>query len=351
MQPPPQPTGGRPILDPTKMKTILTTRVAVAMDPRTESGTDELLGIYLEQNTGTHVPPAERELQRGLKQSPEKASKSKSAKFTRWAPSADLRRFPYLRLIRVTQGRTGRTRATHLREAQHDARAMVQGHGTPDATPAGAPADRPRPLPADPCHPPCVLCREPAALAERTAPLCGAVSQDISRRTRGTRGGRGCAGFWEPGLGGGASAHTGRCEDGQDTAYMATLEHGQDWGPAYRFGRSQYDALPAAGSLYYIVLHPLSHYQLKVSLLYRRIVPDVVNYSVYNTYPVQGASCIMCISIQRLTKGSVLVAHFRDQHAQMPVKLYDSRIKPAAGLSSGGPGRTLLFGHVSSVSG
>ncbi|EIW56641.1 uncharacterized protein TRAVEDRAFT_65747 [Trametes versicolor FP-101664 SS1] len=83
MQPPPQPTGGRPKLDPTKMKTILTTRVAVAMDPRTESGTDELLGIYLEQNTGTHVPPAERELQRGLKQSPEKASKSKSAKFTR----------------------------------------------------------------------------------------------------------------------------------------------------------------------------------------------------------------------------------------------------------------------------
>ncbi|OJT12338.1 hypothetical protein TRAPUB_11113 [Trametes pubescens] len=83
MQPPPQPTGGRPKLDPSKLKTILTTRVAVAMDPRTESGTDELLGIYLEQNTGTHVPPAERELQRGLKQSPEKASKSKSAKFIR----------------------------------------------------------------------------------------------------------------------------------------------------------------------------------------------------------------------------------------------------------------------------
>ncbi|KAH9856410.1 hypothetical protein C2E23DRAFT_866359 [Lenzites betulinus] len=83
LQPPPAPAIGPPKIDPSKMKTILTTRVAVAMDPRTESGTDELLGIYFEQNAGTYVPPAERELQRGLKQSPEKASKSKSAKFIR----------------------------------------------------------------------------------------------------------------------------------------------------------------------------------------------------------------------------------------------------------------------------
>ena len=58
------------------------------MDPRTESGTNELLGIYLEQNAANHVPPAERELQRGLMQSPEKASKSKSAKFVRCVLSA-----------------------------------------------------------------------------------------------------------------------------------------------------------------------------------------------------------------------------------------------------------------------
>ena len=80
--PPPPAVGPRP-LDTSKMKTISTTRVAVTMDPRTESGVDELLGIYLEQQAGNYVPPAERELQRGLGQSPEKASKSKSAKFIR----------------------------------------------------------------------------------------------------------------------------------------------------------------------------------------------------------------------------------------------------------------------------
>ncbi|KAI0656314.1 hypothetical protein C8Q70DRAFT_1013791 [Cubamyces menziesii] len=80
--PPPPAIGPRP-LDTSKMKTISTTRVAVTMDPRTESGVDELLGIYLEQQAGNYVPPAERELQRGLGQSPEKASKSKSAKFIR----------------------------------------------------------------------------------------------------------------------------------------------------------------------------------------------------------------------------------------------------------------------------
>ncbi|KAI0326812.1 hypothetical protein GY45DRAFT_1309840 [Cubamyces sp. BRFM 1775] len=81
--PPPPAVGPRPHQDASKMKTISTTRVAVTMDPRTESGVDELLGIYLEQQAGNYVPPAERELQRGLGQSPEKASKSKSAKFVR----------------------------------------------------------------------------------------------------------------------------------------------------------------------------------------------------------------------------------------------------------------------------
>ncbi|KAI0632884.1 hypothetical protein C8Q77DRAFT_1158334 [Trametes polyzona] len=83
IQPPPPPVVGRPKPDPSKLKTILTTRLAIAMDPRTESGTEELLGIYLDQSAASYVPPAERELQRGLGQSPEKASKSKSAKFVR----------------------------------------------------------------------------------------------------------------------------------------------------------------------------------------------------------------------------------------------------------------------------
>ncbi|KAI0370849.1 hypothetical protein BV20DRAFT_943334 [Pilatotrama ljubarskyi] len=83
LQPPPVPAVGPAMPDASKLKTISTTRVAVAMDPRTESGTDELLGIYLEQNAASYVPPAERELQRGLGQSPEKASKAKSAKVHR----------------------------------------------------------------------------------------------------------------------------------------------------------------------------------------------------------------------------------------------------------------------------
>ncbi|KAI9068818.1 hypothetical protein FKP32DRAFT_1663556 [Trametes sanguinea] len=83
LQPPPPPAVGPRQPDPSKMKTISTTRVAVAMDPSTEHGADELLGIYLEQQTANYLPKAERELQRGLGQSPEKASKSKSAKFVR----------------------------------------------------------------------------------------------------------------------------------------------------------------------------------------------------------------------------------------------------------------------------
>ncbi|KAI0742743.1 hypothetical protein C8Q80DRAFT_1273358 [Daedaleopsis nitida] len=69
--------------DANKLKTISTTRLAVAMDPRTENGTDELLALHLEQNAPTYVPPVERELNRGLFQSPEKASKAKSTKFIR----------------------------------------------------------------------------------------------------------------------------------------------------------------------------------------------------------------------------------------------------------------------------
>ncbi|KAI0717728.1 hypothetical protein C8T65DRAFT_640580 [Cerioporus squamosus] len=81
--PPPPPRKGLPLPEASKLKTISTTRVAVTMDPRTESGTDELMALHLEHNAPTYMPPAERELNRGLGQSPEKASKAKTAKFTR----------------------------------------------------------------------------------------------------------------------------------------------------------------------------------------------------------------------------------------------------------------------------
>lgn len=85
MQPPPPPPlrKGPPLPDAGNLKTILTTRVAVAMDPRTESGVDEIMALVLGQTAPTFVRPAERELNRGLKQSPEKASKAKAAKYTR----------------------------------------------------------------------------------------------------------------------------------------------------------------------------------------------------------------------------------------------------------------------------
>ncbi len=81
--PPPLPKKGPAQPDTSKLKTISTTRVAVALDPLTESGADELLALHLEQNVSTYVTPLERELNRGLFQSPEKASKSKSTKFIR----------------------------------------------------------------------------------------------------------------------------------------------------------------------------------------------------------------------------------------------------------------------------
>ncbi|TBU30916.1 hypothetical protein BD311DRAFT_689822 [Dichomitus squalens] len=85
IQPPlPPPLRRGPALpDAANLKTISTTRVAIATDPRTESGVDEIMALGLGQTAPTFVPPAERELIRGLKQSPEKASKSKAAKYIR----------------------------------------------------------------------------------------------------------------------------------------------------------------------------------------------------------------------------------------------------------------------------
>ncbi len=82
--PPPPPRKGPPLPDASKLKTISTTRMALATDPRTESGTSEILALQLGQ-VSSYVPPAQRELNRGLGQSPEKASKAKAAKYIRCA--------------------------------------------------------------------------------------------------------------------------------------------------------------------------------------------------------------------------------------------------------------------------
>ncbi|KAI0920436.1 hypothetical protein AcV5_010167 [Taiwanofungus camphoratus] len=67
----------------TGMKTISTTNVALATDPRSEGGSAELLSIFLQQHGHSFTDPTERELQRGLGQSPEKASKSKKPRYIR----------------------------------------------------------------------------------------------------------------------------------------------------------------------------------------------------------------------------------------------------------------------------
>ena len=68
-----------------RLTTISATRVALALDPQTESGAEELMAIHMAQAPSTYLTPAERELARGLGQSPEKASKKKKAKFVRCA--------------------------------------------------------------------------------------------------------------------------------------------------------------------------------------------------------------------------------------------------------------------------
>lgn len=84
--PPPPPRVGPPIPVGRKLKTLSTTRLALMLDPQTESGMEELMALHMGQNASTYVTPAQRELNRGLGQSPEKASKKKKAKFIRCVP-------------------------------------------------------------------------------------------------------------------------------------------------------------------------------------------------------------------------------------------------------------------------
>lgn len=71
---PPRPSTDRapPPLSPSKLKTISTTHVARATDPRTENGSVELLSIFLRQRGTEFLSADEKELRRGLEQTPEK---------------------------------------------------------------------------------------------------------------------------------------------------------------------------------------------------------------------------------------------------------------------------------------
>ena len=82
--PPPPPLANRKA-GPSKpaTKSIMETRIAKAIDIRTEGGAAELLSIFLRQHGTGYVDPYDRELNRGVEQSPEKRSKARNAKYVR----------------------------------------------------------------------------------------------------------------------------------------------------------------------------------------------------------------------------------------------------------------------------
>lgn len=65
------------------MTSIMQTRIARATDIRTEAGTAEILAIFLRHHGTGYVDPVEREMKRGLEQSPEKRNKKKQHRFLR----------------------------------------------------------------------------------------------------------------------------------------------------------------------------------------------------------------------------------------------------------------------------
>ncbi|PCH43037.1 hypothetical protein WOLCODRAFT_153089 [Wolfiporia cocos MD-104 SS10] len=83
-----------------KLKSIFETNVARATDINSEHGAAELLGLYLQQHGHGHVDPLEREIQRGLGQSPEK--KAKTTKNERYFRGG----FAEQAKIRFSQGQT-----------------------------------------------------------------------------------------------------------------------------------------------------------------------------------------------------------------------------------------------------
>ncbi|KAI0069966.1 hypothetical protein K474DRAFT_1702422 [Panus rudis PR-1116 ss-1] len=70
-----------PTRDLSKMKTITTTRVALLTNPMTEDGAMNLFAIYAAEHAHEYIRPTDREVQRGLLQSPEKASKKGKQKY------------------------------------------------------------------------------------------------------------------------------------------------------------------------------------------------------------------------------------------------------------------------------
>lgn len=88
---PPPPVLAKRKPDPAKpMVSILKTSVARATDIHTEAGTAELLAIYLQTHGTGYVDPVEREMTRGLEQSPEKRSKARKPKYIRYVSSPSL---------------------------------------------------------------------------------------------------------------------------------------------------------------------------------------------------------------------------------------------------------------------
>ncbi|KAJ3486247.1 hypothetical protein NLI96_g4371 [Meripilus lineatus] len=65
------------------MKTISTTRLAQATDPFSDKGALGLLSIFTKAKKTERMDPMERELKRGLFQSPEKTLKTKGKAFIR----------------------------------------------------------------------------------------------------------------------------------------------------------------------------------------------------------------------------------------------------------------------------
>jgi hypothetical protein len=86
---PPPPVIANRKADLTKPQvSIMQTEIARATDFRTEAGTAEILSIFLQQHGSGYVDPLEREMSRGLEQSPEKRRKTKDPKYLRWVSHA-----------------------------------------------------------------------------------------------------------------------------------------------------------------------------------------------------------------------------------------------------------------------
>ncbi|KAI0799846.1 hypothetical protein BC629DRAFT_202171 [Irpex lacteus] len=90
--PPPLPLPRPHTSSQSKMKTISTTRVALATDPRTESGSSELFSLFLRHQggggggkggVGVYGDAVDRELGRGLEVSPEKGRREGRGRFVR----------------------------------------------------------------------------------------------------------------------------------------------------------------------------------------------------------------------------------------------------------------------------